>query len=216
MTKDMHNKPRHVSASSRSVEMIFRNYNPKPVSDIRSRSFNRAGGSTFIVQQIFNMIKIHIIRALACTFMLICANCAGVDKLGKLQLANQRTAAEIHIRPKHWAIDVGIPNEDVPVGVEESILVRLFIHNQGNESIRLGCVRWIDNKTKVADDIKDLLPGERLEFYKGPLSRAGTSFVEVPERHSPQKIRIEIEPASKLDKDYQLAIYATWGHGIDL
>lgn len=29
------NKPRHATASSRSVEMIFRNYNPKPVSDFR-------------------------------------------------------------------------------------------------------------------------------------------------------------------------------------
>jgi hypothetical protein len=31
------NKPRHATASSRSVEMISRNYNPKPVSDFRSR-----------------------------------------------------------------------------------------------------------------------------------------------------------------------------------
>jgi hypothetical protein len=28
-------KPRHATASSRSVEMIYRNYNPKPVSDFR-------------------------------------------------------------------------------------------------------------------------------------------------------------------------------------
>ena len=31
------NKPRHATASSRSVEMISRNYSPKPVSDFRSR-----------------------------------------------------------------------------------------------------------------------------------------------------------------------------------
>ena len=31
-------KPRHVTARSRFVEMIFRNYNIKPVSDTRSRS----------------------------------------------------------------------------------------------------------------------------------------------------------------------------------
>lgn len=31
------NKPRHATASNRSVEMTFRNYNPKPVSDFRSR-----------------------------------------------------------------------------------------------------------------------------------------------------------------------------------
>jgi hypothetical protein len=31
------NKPRHATTSSRSVEMIFRNYNPKPVSDARRR-----------------------------------------------------------------------------------------------------------------------------------------------------------------------------------
>jgi hypothetical protein len=29
------NKPRHATASSRSVEMISSNYNPKPVSDFR-------------------------------------------------------------------------------------------------------------------------------------------------------------------------------------
>jgi len=29
-------KPRHATASSRSVEMIYRNYNPKPLSDFRS------------------------------------------------------------------------------------------------------------------------------------------------------------------------------------
>jgi hypothetical protein len=31
------NKPRHATASSRSVEMISRNYNPNPVSDFRYR-----------------------------------------------------------------------------------------------------------------------------------------------------------------------------------
>ena len=31
----MPNKTRHATASSRSVEMISRNYNPKPVSDFR-------------------------------------------------------------------------------------------------------------------------------------------------------------------------------------
>jgi hypothetical protein len=35
--KYMANKPRHATASSRSVEMIYRNYNLKPVSDFRSR-----------------------------------------------------------------------------------------------------------------------------------------------------------------------------------
>jgi hypothetical protein len=30
-------EPRHATASSRSVEMISRNYNPNPVSDFRSR-----------------------------------------------------------------------------------------------------------------------------------------------------------------------------------
>ena len=32
------NKPRHVTARSRFVEKIFRNYNIKPVSDKRSHS----------------------------------------------------------------------------------------------------------------------------------------------------------------------------------
>jgi hypothetical protein len=32
------NKPRHVTARSRFVEMISRNYNPYPVSDTRFRS----------------------------------------------------------------------------------------------------------------------------------------------------------------------------------
>jgi hypothetical protein len=38
MINQKHNKPRHVTARSRFVEMIFRNYNPNPVSDTRPRS----------------------------------------------------------------------------------------------------------------------------------------------------------------------------------
>jgi hypothetical protein len=35
--EDRTNKPRHVTTSSRSVEMIFRNYNLNPESDTRPR-----------------------------------------------------------------------------------------------------------------------------------------------------------------------------------
>ena len=35
--KQRPNKPRHATTSSRSVEMIYRNYNLNPVSDTRRR-----------------------------------------------------------------------------------------------------------------------------------------------------------------------------------
>jgi hypothetical protein len=33
----MDNKPRHATTASRPVSMVFRNYNPNPVIDVRRR-----------------------------------------------------------------------------------------------------------------------------------------------------------------------------------
>jgi len=155
-------------------------------------------------------------KLLASIIMFACASCNGVNKLGKIPLTNHMTSTNITIQPKHWAIGLNIPMKDDPDRADRTIFGRVFIVNRGKESIRLGCSRWLDDGTKSSHRTATLHPGSRLQFYEGPLSHAGTSFVEVPERSSPMNLQIEIEPISRLDRDYLLTIYARWGHGIDL
>jgi hypothetical protein len=133
-----------------------------------------------------------------------------------LPLKSPSTSADITIRPRHWAIGVNIPYKDDPALADRSIFVRAFIVNQGNEAISLSCAHWRDDKTKISEHSETLLPSRRLLFFEGTLSHCGTTFDEIPRRSGPHNLHIEIEPISRLDKDYLLTIYARWGHGIDL
>lgn len=162
------------------------------------------------------MKKNIVTGVLASIFILLCVNCNGVDQLGRLPLTSHATSTDITIKPKHWSVAVSASREYDPEDVTRFIDVRAFIVNQGNETLRLGVQRASSNGTKYSEHIETLLPGGRVLFHEGPLIGCNTAFVEVPERSSPQKFRIEIEPISNLVKDYQLTIYARWGHGIDL